>query len=259
MTKPILIENNAGVLTLTINRPEKKNALTDEMYNLLSDGFMTATQEPSVKVVLLIGSGADFTGGNDLKDFIKWGQATELDELPVIRLIKQIVNFEKPLVAAVKGAAVGFGTTLLLHCDVVVAGHSAQFSLPFSRLAVVPEFGCSYLFPRYAGKVRARHLMMLGDNFGPQEAQEMGIVSLVCPDEAVAEQAQAKCQQFAHLPSRSLRAIKAMITPPEERQKLLDIIDQETQEFAKGLQSAEHREAITAFFEKRPPNFAQFD
>jgi len=259
MSKSVLIENNNGILTLTINRPNKKNALTDEMYEQLYQGFINASADDTVRVVLLKGSHTDFTGGNDLKDFVKWKDyADNLENLPVIQLMHQIIMLEKPLVAAVKGVAVGFGTTLLFHCDVVLAGQSAKFSLPFSRLGVVPEFGCSYLFPKTAGKTRASHLMMLGDTFNAQTAYNLGIVSQLCADETIYEEALTRCQQLANLPARSLRQIKQMVLPPEQREKLLNIIAEETRIFAESLQSAEHAEAINAFFEKRKPNFTQF-
>lgn len=259
MSKPVLTENNNGILTLTINRPEKKNALTDEMYNLLYQGFVTASTDETVRVVFLKGSHTDFTGGNDLNDFVKWKEyVNNLEKLPVIQLMHQIIMLEKPLVVAVKGVAVGFGTTLLFHCDVVLAGESAKFSLPFSRLGVVPEFGCSYLFPKTSGRVRATHMMMLGDTFNAQTAYDLGIVSQLCTDETVYEQGLTRCQQLVQLPAYSLHQIKQMIMPPKKREKLLTIIAEETRIFAESLQSPEHVEAISAFFEKRKPNFNQF-
>ncbi|MDM8519751.1 enoyl-CoA hydratase [Anaerolineales bacterium HSG6] len=248
----IITDFKDGILSLTINRPEKKNALTSAMYQQLYEGFVQASNDPTVRVVLITGAGTDFTGGNDLKDFSTWTEGgRSLDELPVIRLINHIVNFEKPIVAAVKGLAVGFGTTLLFHCDVVIAGESAKFILPFSKLGVVPEFGCSLMFPKAAGKARASHYMLLGEPFGATEALDMGVVSLVCADDQVESNVWHRCQQFTQLPANTLRQIKQLIMPPEERVHLLNVIKTETRLFAEGLNSPEHKAAIETFFKAR--------
>ena len=176
-----------------------------------------------------------------------------------MRFIKQVINFEKPLVAAVKGAAVGIGTTLLLHCDVVVAGRSAMFSLPFVQLGLVPEFGSSLLLPALAGKAQAGRALLLGDPFGFDQAYAMGLVSLACDDADVEAQALERCRQLVNLPPQTVRTIKGLMNPLEQREKLLRVIDEEMRLFARYLKSAEHQEAILAFFEKRKPDFSKFN
>jgi enoyl-CoA hydratase/carnithine racemase len=205
-------------------------------------------------------SGGVFTSGNDLKEFSIFSQNPGLfKEFGAFNLMKQLIVFLKPVVAAVNGLAVGLGTTLLLHCDAVVAGRSAIFSLPFVKLGLVPEFASSYALPLMAGKVRASHVLMLGEPFGVEEARQMGIVSLVCEVGDVEAKALAICQQFVNLPASTLRTIKSLINPPERQAKLLKVLNKEMHLFQEGLLSAEHREAIAAFFEKRMPDFLKFD
>jgi enoyl-CoA hydratase/carnithine racemase len=260
MADLILIEMAEGILTLTINRPEKKNAVTNEMYTGLCQGFTEAARAAKIKVVLIKGSGGVFTSGNDLKEFSIFIQNPgQFKEFRAFHLMKQLIGFPKPVVAAVNGLAVGFGTTILLHCDAVVAGRSAMFSLPFVKLGLVPEFASSYALPLMAGRVRASHVLMLGEPFGVEEARQMGIVSLVCEDGDVEAKALAICQQFVNLPARTLRTIKGLINPPERQEKMSIVLDEEMRLFQEGLTSAEHREAVAAFFEKRKPDFSKFD
>ena len=260
MTDLILIEKENGILTLVINRPEKKNALTNEMYAGLCRGFTDAAQNFNVKVVLVKGSGGVFTSGNDLKEFSMYSQnPDQFQDFGAVQFMKQFIGFPKPVVAAVNGLAVGLGTTILLHCDAVVVGRSAMFSLPFVKLGMVPEFASSYALPIMAGKMGASHVLMLGEPFGAEEAQQMGIASLICEDGDVEAKALAICQQFVNLPASTLRAIKSLINPPERQAKLLKVLDEEMQLFQEGLTSAEHREAMAAFLEKRKPDFSKFD
>jgi len=260
MTDLVLTEKAEGILTLTINRPEKKNAVTNEMYTGLCQGFTEAARVAKIKVVLIKGSGGVFTSGNDLKEFSMYSQNPDkFQDFGAVLFMKQFIGFPKPVVAAVNGLAVGLGTTILLHCDAVVAGRSAMFSLPFVKLGLVPEFASSYALPLMAGRVRASHVLMLGEPFGVEEARQMGIVSLVCEDGDVEAKALAICQQFVNLPARILRTIKSLINPPERQAKLLKVLDEEMHLFQEGLLSAEHREAVAAFFEKRKPDFSKFD
>lgn len=260
MSDLILTEMNEGILTLTINRPDKKNALTNEMYTCLCLGFTDAARSAKIRVVLIKGSGGIFTSGNDFKEFAIYSQNPgQFKEFEAFRLMKQLIDFPKPVVAAVNGLAVGLGTTILLHCDVVVGGRSAIFSLPFIKLGLVPEFASSYALPLMAGKVRASHVLMLGEPFEVEEARQMGIVSLVTEDSDVEAKAFAICQQFVNLPARTLRTIKSLINPPERQAKLLKVLDEEMNLFQEGLLSAEHREAMAAFFEKRKLDFSKFE
>ncbi|MFN3431258.1 MAG: enoyl-CoA hydratase-related protein [Candidatus Sericytochromatia bacterium] len=195
MSESVLIDVQQHVMRVTWNRPEKKNALTGAMYAAFEQALERAATDPDVRVVLVVGAGDAFTAGNDLKDFATWGQSGGIEDIPVIRAIRRVVDFPKPLVAAVKGAAVGFGTTLLAHCDAVVAGQSATFSMPFVRLGLVPEFGSSYLMQAIAGRVVASHKLLLGEPFGRDEAVTMGLVSLACADDALEAEAEALCRE----------------------------------------------------------------
>jgi enoyl-CoA hydratase/carnithine racemase len=259
MTDHVTVSQDGGVLLVTLNRPEKKNALTGAMYDAIDRALAGAATEPSVRVVLISGSGSAFTSGNDLQDFATWGQINDVEEIPVVRVIRRVLAFPKPLVAAVHGVAVGFGTTLLLHCDAVIATSSATFSLPFVKLGLVPEFGSTLLLQAIAGRLRASHKLLLGESFDLAEATAMGLVTATCTDEALAEQSLASCRQFAALPPGALRTIKALINGPEERQRLERAIDAELVQFMKGLRSAEHQEALDAFMAKRRPDFSRFE
>ncbi len=260
MNDHIIIDKNDAVLKITLNRPEKKNALSNEMYEQICRGLITANDDPQIRVVLIRSSSENFTSGNDLADFAAVNQGKmDLRELPVVKLIKLVVGFDKPLVCAVSGLAVGIGTTLLFHCDSVIAGKSSIFHMPFVSLGLVPEFASSYLFPAIAGRTRASHYLLLGEAFGINEAREMGIVSQVCDDDAVNKTALSVCQKLAALPPATVRAVKRLITPSEQQAHLQKVIERESAVFAKCLTSAEHREALAAFFEKRKPDFSRFE
>jgi enoyl-CoA hydratase/carnithine racemase len=259
MSSLILSHEQNGLLTLTINRPDRKNALTQEMYGLLCDELSRAMQEKSIKVVQIRGN-ENFTSGNDLVDFAAFAQAkTSLHETNTIRFIKTILQFEKPLVAAVKGLAVGIGTTLLFHCDVVITDENSRFTLPFVALGLVPEFGSSMLFPMLAGYNRASYYLLTGQPFRGVEAHEMGLVSHLCKDEDVYDKADKVCQWLTQLPNNSVRAAKRLMHTPDHKERLKQVIAQEIALFEQHLHSPEHQEALAAFFEKRPPDFNQFE
>ena len=255
----VLTEQADGIFTITLNRPEKKNAITSEMYTLMHQGLETAAQDEAVRVVLLKGNGGVFTAGNDLKDFANWLQFEgRLEELPVLKLIRSVIHFPKPLVVAVQEYAVGLGTTILPHCDVVIAGKSTKFSLPFVQLGAVPEFGSSFLLPLFAGRLRASHVLMLGEPFDVNRAQELGLVSEVVADDQVIATAQERARQLVNLPAATLRKVKALINHPEYIAQLEKRVEEETRLFYESLKSPEHQEAVQAFFEKRPPDFRKF-
>ncbi|RME49778.1 MAG: enoyl-CoA hydratase [Deltaproteobacteria bacterium] len=259
MEKAVISEVRGGILTMTLNRPTKKNALTNEMYGLLYEGLVRAEREGEIRVVLIRGAEENFTSGNDLSDFAAVVQGElKLDDLNVVHLINTMVDFGKPIVAAVKGYAIGFGTTMLFHCDSVVAGRGACFQLPFVQLGLVPEFGSTRLFPRLAGKIRAHHYLMTGERFDAATAFEMGMISLLCEDDEVDEAARSVCRRLAAAPPATLRAIKALTRPPQEREALKSVILHELQQLQERLQSPEHWEALQAFFEKRQPDFSRF-
>ena len=176
----ILATKDGGVLTLTLNRPAKMNALTRGMYGSLAEHLREATGDFSIRCVLIASEGAHFTAGNDINDFIESsGRVTESEGFD---FLTQLRDFPKPIVAVVQGSAIGIGTTLLLHCDVVVADPSASFSMPFVSLGLVPEAGSSFLFPQLVGYQRASHIFLTGESFGAQEAKEMGLATVVAED-----------------------------------------------------------------------------
>ncbi len=251
LNKPVLIKKTAGILSMTLNRPEKKNAINMEMYQLLGDGLIEAAKDEAVRAVLINAAGDSFCAGNDLKDFAAANQGNiELRDLPSIRFMKLLLECKKPVVAAVKGAAVGIGTTLLLHCDVVVSGKSTLFSLPFTKLGLVPEFGSTYILPAIGGRVPASQVLLLGESFGNEKAEQFGLVSTVCEDAEVDAKAMQKCRELVALPPKTLRDVKALIRTSRNPDKLDRVIETELKLFAQALKSEEHRQALAAFFAK---------
>ena len=239
------------VLTIRLSRPDKKNALTQDMYDAVC-AALTSAASGEARAVLLAGSGGNFTSGNDLADFQQVvRQGTGLGELPLIRFLHQVVDFPKPLVAAVEGNAIGIGTTVLMHCDLVLAASDATFALPFVPLGLVPEFASSYLLPRMAGHAAAARALMLGEPFDAEQAQQLGIVGEVCATSDLGRRAAAVCARLAALPPESLLETKTLMKPEAERRRLHGIIDTEAAAFARRLASPEHRAAVEAFFASR--------
>ncbi|RMF59421.1 MAG: enoyl-CoA hydratase [Calditrichaeota bacterium] len=238
-----------GVLTLTLNRPEKKNALNMEMYSKLTEGFNMARKRDEIRVVYVNSSGSDFTSGNDLADFAAVNRGEkQLQELPVVSFVQTVLGFPKPIVAGVSGLAVGIGTTFLLHCDAVVAGKSSQFHLAFVKLGLVPEFGSSLLFPKLAGMVRGSYYLLSGEPFGAEEAHQMGLVSHLCEDNQVDEIARNISQRIASLPPDAVLATRKLIRSTQYYQELVRVVEEESRLIEKQLHSEEHRKALQAFF-----------
>lgn len=247
----ILTAQADGILTITFNRPDKKNALTSAMYATLADALEAADTDPAVRVILFTGNGGAFTSGNDLQDFLN--NPPQGDNTPVFRFLRAISTASKPMIAAVSGVAVGVGTTMLLHCDLVYAGESAKLSLPFVNLALVPEAASSLLLPAMVGHHRAAELLMLGEAFTPATAKEYGIVNAVYPDDRLLTEATAVAVKLAAKPPTAMRLTKQLL-----KQAKGDVAGQmaaEGEHFRSQLKSAEAREAMTAFFEKRAPRF----
>jgi enoyl-CoA hydratase/carnithine racemase len=248
----IVTERSNGILRIEFNRPEKKNAMTAGMYTRLADIFNEAGKDEETRVVLWHSAGDAFCAGNDMGDFLKNPPGS--GESPQSRLMDAFVRFEKPIVVAVQGAAVGGGTTMLTHCDVVYAGEGAKFQLPFINLALVPEFGSSYSLPARIGYLRAAELFLLGEPFGAARAAELGLVTRVVPDERLFATAMETAKKLAAKPSGALRASRRLL-----KQGFIDqvkaAIEMEGREFSERVRSAEAKEAISAFLEKRPPNF----
>jgi enoyl-CoA hydratase/carnithine racemase len=248
----IFTEHAGCILRIKLNRPAKKNAMTAAMYIELADIFNEAARDDGTRVVLWHGAGDAFCAGNDIQDFLRNPPAAS--ESPQARLMHAFVDFDKPLVAAVQGAAIGGGTTMLTHCDFVYAGESAKFQMPFINLALVPEFGTSYSIPARIGYLRAAELIQLGQAFDAQRAVELGLVTRVVPDQIMLATATETAQKLAGKPAGALQACKRLMRQPL-RAELEQAAKLENQEFSVRLRSGDTKEAIAAFFEKRPPDF----
>jgi len=248
----IITERNGGILRIELNRPDKKNALTAAMYTHLAEIFNEAAKDDETRVVLWHAAGATFSAGNDLGDFRN--NPPTPGNFPQGLLMDAFIKFEKPIVAAVQGAAIGGGTTMLTHCDFVYAGESTRFQVPFINLALVPEFGSSFSIPASVGHLRAAELYLLGEPFTAAHAAELGLVTRVVPDTDLLTTATATAQKLAAQPGGALRASKRLLKQASIG-PLKEAIKSESQEFMARLTSAEAKEAFSAFFEKRPPNF----
>ncbi|MDP2133180.1 MAG: enoyl-CoA hydratase [Sulfuritalea sp.] len=244
-----------GICHIEMSRPEKKNALTAEMYGSMADALASAESDPAVRVILISGAGGNFTAGNDLSDFLA---TPPMDEsAPVYRFIEGFSRLEKLFVAAVEGVAIGVGTTMLLHCDLVYAGNSARFALPFANLGLTPEASSSLLLPLRAGHARAAEMLMLGEAFSAQAALETGIVNAVLPDEKVLDHALERCRKLIAQPAASLRLTKQLMKRAEQT-LIAETMRAEAEIFRQRLASPEAKEAFAAFLEKRKPDFSTF-
>lgn len=255
MSDNVLTRLEDGVLTVLLQRPEKKNALTAEMYAALADAVEGAGEERAVRAVVIGGGEGVFTAGNDLEDFLH--NPPREPDAPVHRFMMALAATDIPLVAAVDGIAVGIGTTMLLHCDCVLASERARFSLPFVNLGLVPEAGSSMLLVQCCGYRKAAELLMLGEPFAADRALECGIVTRVVPVGDLADEARAVARQLAAKPREALRATKRLMRRPAE--SLAARIQREAEDFARFLASPEAQEAFTAFIEKRAPDFSKFE
>jgi len=243
---------DSGVLTLRLNRPVKKNALTKAMYSALTEGLARASADEAVRVVVISSEGADFCAGNDIADFAQdlplfQDDSLDHDDMPVFRFLKAITFFDKPLIAAVQGQAVGVGVTLLLHCDLVVAAQDIRLSLPFLKLGLVPEAGSTLLLPERIGHQRAFAWMALGEVIGAEEARQLGLVNTVTTREGLDEAAWAMAHKLLKLSPSSLRHTKAFMRDPE---KLWQVIRAEGAVFRRQLTSSEAQAAFMAFLSK---------
>jgi len=239
--------------TLLFNRPAKKNALTVAMYAALAERLDEAATLPNVRVVVLTGAGDAFTAGNDLGDFM--AHPSMDGDHHVVKFLKALVRFPKPIVAAVNGVAIGIGTTMLLHCDLVLASNSAQFQLPFVKLGLSPEGGSSLLLPRLAGFQRASELLMWGERFDATTAYRVGLANGVYADAELAGEVKTRIDKLLELPPEAVIAAKELLRRPL-REELERTMIHESVVFGQRLGSAEATEAFTAFFEKRKPRFA---
>ena len=251
----VLISKANGILTITFNRPDKKNAITAAMYQTMADALKDAECDAGVRAILFTGKSEIFTAGNDLDDFLK--NPPQSTKSPVYQFIQNLSHATKPVIAAVSGLAVGIGTTLLLHCDFVYAADNARFSMPFAKLGLCPEFASSLLLPQIVGYQRAAEKLMLGEAFSAQEACAMGFVNKVLPPAEVLAFAQAQAAKLVALPTSSLRATKRLMKG-KQIAAVEAKIKEESVLFSEMLLSREAKEAFTAFFEKRKPDFTKF-
>jgi len=248
----IITERSGHIMQIQLNRPEKKNAMTLAMYNTLADLLSDAAKDDRIRVVLWHGAGDSFSAGNDIEDFLK--NPPGAGESPQARLIEALINFDKPIVVAVQGAAIGGGTTMLTHCDFVFAGESAKFQMPFVNLALVPEFGTSYSVPARIGYLRAAELVLLGLPFDAKRAAELGLVTRIVADQQVLPTAIGAAQHLTAKPPAALQSCKRLMRS-STREPLERAVKLENEEFSVRVRSAEAKEAFTAFIEKRKPNF----
>ena len=251
MTDTILTENRDGVLVVTFNRPTRKNAINNEMWIGIRETFKAAAMDDSVVCVLLVGSGENFCSGVDLSSF---GDGDAGGEHPFESAARSVVEFDKPLVAAAQGVAIGGGATVLFHADIVYVGESLRMRLPFANLGLVPEWGSSYMLQANIGAQRAAELFYTAEWIDADKALNCGIAADVLPDVDLFDYAFAKAQEIAQWPVNSLREIKRSL-----RLHHLDAIDKAINAEQAGMErqagSPENIEAITAFIEKRAPNF----
>ena len=250
----LLTERSQGVLRIAFNRPEKKNAITAAMYRGLADALAAAQSDALVRVALVHGTPGAFTAGNDLQDFL--ANPPQDESHPGFLFLRALWDFSKPIVAAVSGPAVGIGTTMLLHCDLIYAAPAARFALPFVNLALCPEAGSSYLLSRIAGYPRAAEILLLGEPFSAERALEIGLINAIVAEEQLIEAAAAMAVRLAGKPPASVQATKALM-----RQALMAGIEKamaaESAVFRERLVSVEAKEAFAAFLEKRSPDFGR--
>jgi enoyl-CoA hydratase/carnithine racemase len=250
--KEIITELSEGILRVALNRPTKKNAMTPSMYVTLADIFTEAAKDERTRVVLWRGVGDSFCAGNDIDDFLK--NPPGPGESPQAGLMNALVDFDKPIVVAVQGAAIGGGTTMLTHCDFVYADENARFRMPFIDLAVVPEFGSSCSVPARIGHLRAAELILLGLPFDAKRAAELGLVTQVVSDQNLLATATGTAQKLAAKSAGALQASKRLMKRPVLEQ-IKAAMKAENEEFSVQVRSEDAREAFAAFLEKRPPNF----
>ncbi len=243
-----------AIAAIGFNRPQRRNAVTAQMYMLLADAIEAAEADEGVRVMLLHGKPEAFTAGNDIEDFVR--QPPTDENTPVFRFLRVMSGARKPVVAAVTGAAVGLGTTVLLHCDLVYAGEGARFQLPFTSLGLVPEFASSYLLPLAAGYHRAAELLLLGEPFDARVALEAGIVTRVVDDAQALPAAWQAARKLAALPARSVRLTKELLKSGH-REAVAARLSLEGSHFRALLGEPAAREALSAFLEKRKPDFSR--
>ena len=251
----LLIHTEVGVTTVTFNRVDKKNSITSSMYAELADALAKAEADPAVRVVVLQGDVTVFSAGNDIGDFLN-SSPSPAQDAPVFRFLRGVATFAKPLIAAVCGPAVGVGTTMLFHCDLVYAGDNAAFSLPFVNLGLCPEAASSLLVPQMMGYHRAAEALLLGEPFMAEAALEVGLVNRVLPPTEANNYAQSAARKLAAKPLSSLIETKRLMKKGQ-REQVLQQIDDEAKSFGRMLREPAAKEAFGAFMDKRRPDFSK--
>jgi len=250
MSEQVLVERRGAVLALTLARPERRNAITVAMYAALADAIEGAAADSSVRLITIEGQGEDFTGGNDLADFMQEMPAAGRQDIPVWRMLRALATNEVPLVAAVHGNAVGIGTTLLFHCDFVIAQQGCRFVMPFVDLGLVPEAASSLILPRLAGRRAAARHLLLGEPFGAEEALGMGLASHVVAKGELGAALDRLVTALLAKPAEAMRLTQALLRRAD-RAETIERMEVENGHFSERLTSTEVRDAITAFFAAR--------
>ena len=251
----ILTHTDGGVMTVTLNRVEKKNSITAAMYGAMADALQSAAGNAAIRVVVLQGHETVFSAGNDIGDFLNKPPAGE--NSPVFRFLRGIAAFPKPLLAAVCGPAVGVGTTMLFHCDLVYAGDNAAFSMPFVNLGLCPEAASSLLVPQMLGYHRAAEALLMGEPFMAEAALEVGLVNRVLPPTEANGYAQAQASKLAAKPLNALVETKRLMKKGQAA-LVVQQMDDEGASFGRMLREPAAKEAFSAFMERRKPDFSQF-
>jgi enoyl-CoA hydratase/carnithine racemase len=254
-TANVQVETREAILTISLHRPEKKNALSLAMYGAMTAALRTGLTDAAVRAVVLQGTSDCFTSGNDIADFVSGPTPERL--APIFDFLGTISTYEKPVVAAVNGLAVGIGTTMLLHCDLVCAGENARFQLPFVNLGLVPEAASSLLLPRLAGYHRAAEMLMLGEMFNATTAREVGLVNRVTSDGECQAAAREFAGKLSARPAAAVRLTKSLLKKGSAA-RVRETMAEEANLFATRLQSPEAAEAFAAFLERRKPDFSKF-
>ena len=250
MSEHMEVERGGGRLSIRMNRPERRNAITVAMYAALADAIEAAASDEEVRLITIEGAGEDFTAGNDLADFLAEMPPPGTTDIPVWRFLRAMARNEVPVLAAVHGNAVGIGTTMLFHCDLVLAEEGSRFVMPFVDLGLVPEAASSLILPRLAGRRRAARYLLLGEGFGPEEAMEIGLVSHVVPNGQVGAAMASMVEALLAKPAQALRLTQRLLRRGGE-EEILQRMELENGHFAERLASDEVRQAIAAFFAAR--------
>jgi enoyl-CoA hydratase/carnithine racemase len=252
----ILASKQNGILKIEFNRLEKKNSITSDMYKMMADAIADGEEDKAVRVLLFCGKPEIFSAGNDLEDFMN--SKDDVTDRPVAQFMRNLSGAAKPVIAAVAGAAIGIGTTMLFHCDQIYAADNAKFSMPFAKLGLCPEFASSRLLPQIIGYHRAAELLFFGEAFSAREALDMGLVNKVLAPEELLPYAYAQAAKLVALPPSSLRTTKSLIKTRSADAVTAQMME-ENKHFSAMLQAPEAKEAFAAFFERRKPDYSKFE